>query len=62
MTALPIIETQSGDVSAYIPTNVISRQAYFFYTQRSPLGLHTNLDTHTKSGFLVYQLLTRKRA
>jgi hypothetical protein len=24
MTALPIIETQSGDVSAYIPTNVIS--------------------------------------
>ena len=24
MTALPIIETQLGDVSAYIPTNVIS--------------------------------------
>ena len=24
ITALPIIETQSGDVSAYIPTNVIS--------------------------------------
>jgi len=24
MTALPIIETQGGDVSAYIPTNVIS--------------------------------------
>ncbi|KAI5016270.1 hypothetical protein ZWY2020_006121 [Hordeum vulgare] len=24
MTALPIIETQSGDVSAYIPTNIIS--------------------------------------
>ena len=24
MTALPIIETQAGDVSAYIPTNVIS--------------------------------------
>ena len=24
MTALPVIETQSGDVSAYIPTNVIS--------------------------------------
>ena len=23
-TALPIIETQAGDVSAYIPTNVIS--------------------------------------
>ena len=24
MTALPIIETQAGDLSAYIPTNVIS--------------------------------------
>jgi len=24
MTALPIIETQAGDVSAFIPTNVIS--------------------------------------
>jgi F-type H+-transporting ATPase subunit alpha len=24
VTALPIIETQAGDVSAYIPTNVIS--------------------------------------
>lgn len=24
MTALPIVDTQSGDVSAYIPTNVIS--------------------------------------
>ena len=24
ITALPIIETQAGDVSAYIPTNVIS--------------------------------------
>jgi len=24
LTALPVIETQAGDVSAYIPTNVIS--------------------------------------
>jgi hypothetical protein len=24
MTSLPIVETQEGDVSAYIPTNVIS--------------------------------------
>ena len=24
MTALPVVETQEGDVSAYIPTNVIS--------------------------------------
>ena len=26
MTALPIIETQAGDISAYIPTNVIPRE------------------------------------
>ena len=24
MTALPFVETQAGDISAYIPTNVIS--------------------------------------
>lgn len=24
LTALPIVETQEGDVSAYIPTNIIS--------------------------------------
>ncbi|MGB9808674.1 MAG: F0F1 ATP synthase subunit alpha, partial [Caldanaerobacter sp.] len=24
LTALPIVETQAGDISAYIPTNVIS--------------------------------------
>jgi len=29
MTALPIGETQSGDVSAYIPTNVISIPSIF---------------------------------
>jgi F-type H+-transporting ATPase subunit alpha len=42
MTALPIIETQEGDVSAYIPTNVISitdgqiylRSNLFFQGQR----------------------------
>ena len=28
MTALPIVETQEGDVSAYIPTNVISLPEY----------------------------------
>ena len=26
MTALPIVETQAGDVSAYIPTNIISKR------------------------------------
>ena len=52
LTALPIIETQAGDVSAYIPTNVISitdgqiyLEADLFYSgvrpggQRRPLGL-----------------------
>ena len=24
LTALPVVETQSGDISGYIPTNVIS--------------------------------------
>jgi F0F1-type ATP synthase alpha subunit len=24
MSALPIVETQEGDISAYIPTNIIS--------------------------------------
>ena len=33
MTALPIIETQAGDVSAYIPTNVISITAGQIYLE-----------------------------
>src|SRR4051812_46570907 len=43
LTALPIIETQAGDVSAYIPTNVISitdgqifREADLFYAGVRP--------------------------
>src|SRR5262249_56845867 len=45
LTALPIIETQAGDVSAYIPTNVISitdRQTFLdgdlFYSGVRPAG------------------------
>jgi F-type H+-transporting ATPase subunit alpha len=39
--ALPIVETQEGDVSAYIPTNVISLPmgkflSWVFLTQESP--------------------------
>merc|ERR1712179_472041 len=30
LTALPVIETQAGDVSAYIPTNVISTDGQIF--------------------------------
>ena len=47
ITALPIIETQSGDVSAYIPTNVISitdgqiylESALFFSGQRPAVNV-----------------------
>ena len=58
LTALPIIETQAGDVSAYIPTNVISitdgqifLEADLFYSGRPPghqrrhLGLARRLAT-----------------
>lgn len=46
MTALPIIETQAGDISAYIPTNVISitdgqiflESDLFFSGQRPPVN------------------------
>jgi F-type H+-transporting ATPase subunit alpha len=31
MTALPIVETQEGDVSAYIPTNVISTDRWAIF-------------------------------
>ena len=37
LTALPIIETKAGDVSAYIPTNVISITDGQIYLQRRPV-------------------------
>ncbi len=41
LTALPIIETQAGDVSAYIPTNVISiTDGQIFLTDRPLLLEH----------------------
>ena len=47
MTALPIVETQAGDVSAYIPTNIISitdgqiflESALFFEGQRPAVNV-----------------------
>jgi len=36
LTALPIIETQGGDVSAYIPTNVCFRVSFFRFNISSP--------------------------
>ena len=38
LTALPIIETQGGDVSAYIPTNVCSRLVLPLQISPLPLG------------------------
>ena len=39
LTALPIIETQAGDVSAYIPTNVISITDGQIYLEPQPVLL-----------------------
>ena len=36
MTALPIVETQAGDVSAYIPTNIISITEDLFFSGQRP--------------------------
>lgn len=62
MTALPIVETQAGDVSAYIPTNIISitdGQLYlesdlFFSGQRPALNIGLSVsrvggDAQTKA-------------
>ena len=50
LTALPIIETQAGDVSAYIPTNVISitdgqifLESDLFYSGQRPGGERRHL-------------------
>ena len=62
MTALPIIETQAGDVSAYIPTNVISitdgqlflESSLFFAGQRPAVNVGLSVsrvggDAQTKA-------------
>ena len=47
MTALPIIETQAGDISAYIPTNVISITdgQIFLQTELFNSGIRPAIDT-----------------
>lgn len=47
MTALPIIETQAGDISAYIPTNVISITdgQIFLQTELFNSGVRPAIDT-----------------
>ena len=62
MTALPIVETQAGDVSAYIPTNIISitdgqiflEQDLFFAGQRPAVNVGLSVsrvggDAQTKA-------------
>lgn len=62
MTALPIVETQAGDVSAYIPTNIISitdgqiflESALFFEGQRPAVNVGLSVsrvggDAQTKA-------------
>jgi F-type H+-transporting ATPase subunit alpha len=56
MTALPIIETQAGDISAYIPTNVISitdgqifLEAELFYSGQRP-ALNAGLSVSRVGG------------
>ena len=62
MTALPIVETQAGDVSAYIPTNIISitdgqiflESSLFFSGQRPAVNVGLSVsrvggDAQTKA-------------
>ena len=46
LTALPVIETQAGDVSAYIPTNVISitDRQIFLETELFYKGIHPAIN------------------
>ena len=49
MTALPIVETQSGDVSAYIPTNVISiTDGQIFLSADHRIPITTNFPVRQK--------------
>ena len=52
MTALPFVETQAGDISAYIPTNVISIKAMkkVAGTLRLDLASYRELEAFTQFG------------
>ncbi len=53
LTALPVIETQAGDVSAYIPTNVIS-------ITDGQIFLETELFYKGRLKFLLVNLMIKK--
>ena len=55
LTALPIIETQAGDVSAYIPTNVISiTDGQIFLVSSSNAGVIQFLEPRATGGASRY--------
>jgi F-type H+-transporting ATPase subunit alpha len=65
MTALPIIETQMGDISAYIPTNVISitdgqifLETELFYAGRRP-AVNEGLSVSRIGGSAQYKAIRK---
>ena len=65
MTALPIVETQAGDVSAYIPTNIISitdgqlfLESELFYTGQRP-AVNIGLSVSRVGGAAQYDVIKR---
>lgn len=55
LTALPIIETQAGDVSAFVPTNVISITDGQIFLETDLLMLE--LDRQLMLGYLYLELV-----
>ena len=63
LTALPVIETQAGDVSAYIPTNVISITdgQIFLEAEEACLGLANFFTAAAFTNFNITKIKTRRR-
>jgi F-type H+-transporting ATPase subunit alpha len=59
LTALPIIETQGGDVSAYIPTNVRHHSPYFFAHLKERSAFHQVISITDGQIFLEAELFFR---
>ena len=58
LTALPIIETQAGDVSAYIPTNVISiTDGQIFLETELFYKVIANTNSELKLFIIIHYLL-----
>ena len=61
LTALPVIETQANDVSAYIPTNVISRSPMQYDGLLTVLGSEKLIVTKWKSRITMREPARRIR-